>query len=169
MERQSISISFDDLESTMSPLENAGPAQCPPLSPFLFIFFNSNLVNQLVAARPHLSTSTSGGVRKSQPRKTSGNPGRDSPNRTMGHTNRFMLRRGGNRAQPLHLEKTAERIYLTRLVRPDRSLTHSMAQQPLCSQDERSPQAQPGTWLGFGEPTPHHRHRAQLRSLRKGR
>lgn len=48
MEGRSASISFDDFESARSLLENAGLAQGSPLSPILFIFFNSNLVNQRV-------------------------------------------------------------------------------------------------------------------------
>jgi hypothetical protein len=48
MEGRSASISFDDFESTRALLENAGLAQGSPLSPILFIFFNSNLVNQQV-------------------------------------------------------------------------------------------------------------------------
>ena len=45
---QSASISFDDFESALSLLENASLAQGSPLSPILFIFFNSTLVNQPV-------------------------------------------------------------------------------------------------------------------------
>jgi hypothetical protein len=48
MEGRSASISFDDFESARALLENAGLAQGSPLSPILFIFFNSNLVNQQV-------------------------------------------------------------------------------------------------------------------------
>ncbi|KAI3045365.1 hypothetical protein CBS147353_11800 [Aspergillus niger] len=48
MQNRSASTSFDDFESPMSALENAGLAQGSPLSPILFIFFNSNLVNQPV-------------------------------------------------------------------------------------------------------------------------
>lgn len=48
MEVRSASITFDDFETAMEPLENAGLAQGSPLSPVLFAFFNSDLVNQLV-------------------------------------------------------------------------------------------------------------------------
>ncbi|KAI2870635.1 hypothetical protein CBS76997_10189 [Aspergillus niger] len=48
MQGRSASISFDDFESPMSPLENAGLVQGSPLSPILFIFFNSNLVDRPV-------------------------------------------------------------------------------------------------------------------------
>jgi hypothetical protein len=42
------SISFDNFQTEVSPLENAGLAQGSPLSPILFGFFNSDLVNQPV-------------------------------------------------------------------------------------------------------------------------
>ena len=42
------SIGFDDFRTEMSPLANAGLAQGSPLSPILFAFFNSNLVDQPV-------------------------------------------------------------------------------------------------------------------------
>jgi hypothetical protein len=48
MEKRTASISFDDFESTIAPLENAGLAQGSPLSPILFIFLNTDLVNQPV-------------------------------------------------------------------------------------------------------------------------
>lgn len=48
MHGRSASIAFDDFESPICALENAGLAQGSPLSPILFIFFNSNLVNQPV-------------------------------------------------------------------------------------------------------------------------
>jgi ribonuclease HI len=48
MEERTASITFDDFESTIVPLENAGLAQGSPLSPILFIFFNADLVNQPV-------------------------------------------------------------------------------------------------------------------------
>jgi hypothetical protein len=41
-------ISFDDFQTEVSPLENAGLAQGSPLSPILFGFFNSDLVDQPV-------------------------------------------------------------------------------------------------------------------------
>lgn len=41
-------ISFDDYQTEVSPLENAGLAQGSPLSPILFGFFNSDLVDQSV-------------------------------------------------------------------------------------------------------------------------
>ena len=41
-------IGFDDFETEMAPLENAGLAQGSPLSPILFAFFNSDLVDQPV-------------------------------------------------------------------------------------------------------------------------
>ncbi|THC94016.1 hypothetical protein EYZ11_006525 [Aspergillus tanneri] len=48
MQNRSASISFDDFESPICALENAGLAQGSPLSPILFIFFNSKLVDQPV-------------------------------------------------------------------------------------------------------------------------
>ncbi|EGD99960.1 hypothetical protein TESG_08624 [Trichophyton tonsurans CBS 112818] len=48
MEDRQANISFDDFESTVAPLENAGLAQGSPLSPILFTFFNSELVDQPV-------------------------------------------------------------------------------------------------------------------------
>jgi ribonuclease HI len=48
MEARSASIKFDDFETDMEPLENAGLAQGSPLSPTLFAFFNSDLVDQPV-------------------------------------------------------------------------------------------------------------------------
>jgi hypothetical protein len=48
MEDRRASISFDDFESATAPLENAGLAQGSPLSPILFAFFNSDLVDQPV-------------------------------------------------------------------------------------------------------------------------
>jgi hypothetical protein len=42
------SILFDDFESTTAPLENTGLAQGSPLSPILFAFFNSDIVDQPV-------------------------------------------------------------------------------------------------------------------------
>ena len=48
MEARSASIKFDDFETAMEPLENAGLAQGSPLSPILFTFFNSDLVDQPV-------------------------------------------------------------------------------------------------------------------------
>ena len=48
MEARSASIKFDDFETDMEPLENAGLAQGSPLSPILFAFFNSDLVDQPV-------------------------------------------------------------------------------------------------------------------------
>ena len=41
-------IGFDDFRTSMSPLANAGLAQGSPLSPILFAFFNSDLVDQRV-------------------------------------------------------------------------------------------------------------------------
>ena len=41
-------IGFDDFRTDMSPLANAGLAQGSPLSPILFAFFNSDLVDQRV-------------------------------------------------------------------------------------------------------------------------
>ena len=48
MEVRSASIKFDDFETAMEPLENAGLAQGSPLSPMLFTLFNSDLVDQRV-------------------------------------------------------------------------------------------------------------------------
>lgn len=48
MEDRSASIKFDDFETEVAPLENAGLAQGSPLSPILFAFFNSDLVDQQV-------------------------------------------------------------------------------------------------------------------------
>lgn len=48
METRSASIKLDDFETTVAPLENAGLAQVSPLSPILFAFFNSDLVDQPV-------------------------------------------------------------------------------------------------------------------------
>lgn len=42
------SIGFDDFRTEMTPLANAGLAQGSPLSPILFAFFNSDLVDQPV-------------------------------------------------------------------------------------------------------------------------
>lgn len=43
-----VSIGFDDFRTEVSPLANAGLAQGSPLSPILFAFFNSDLVDQPV-------------------------------------------------------------------------------------------------------------------------
>ncbi|EED11872.1 conserved hypothetical protein [Talaromyces stipitatus ATCC 10500] len=48
MKSQYASISFDDFQMEISPLKNAGLAQGSPLSPILFGFFNSDLVDQPV-------------------------------------------------------------------------------------------------------------------------
>ena len=48
MEARSASIKFDDFQTAVAPLENAGLAQGSPLSPILFAFFNSDLVDQPV-------------------------------------------------------------------------------------------------------------------------
>jgi hypothetical protein len=48
MEDRFANISFDDFQTEVSPLENAGLAQGSPLSPILFGFFNSDLVDQPV-------------------------------------------------------------------------------------------------------------------------
>lgn len=48
MENRYASISFDDFQTEIMPLENAGLAQGSPLSPILFGFFNSDLVDQPV-------------------------------------------------------------------------------------------------------------------------
>jgi len=48
MESRAASIKFDDFETEIKPLENAGLAQGSPLSPILFTFFNSDLVDQPV-------------------------------------------------------------------------------------------------------------------------
>jgi hypothetical protein len=42
------SIGFDDFRTELAPLANAGLAQGSPLSPILFTFFNSDLVDQPV-------------------------------------------------------------------------------------------------------------------------
>lgn len=42
------SIGFDDFRTEPTPLVNAGLAQGSPLSPILFAFFNSDLVDQPV-------------------------------------------------------------------------------------------------------------------------
>jgi hypothetical protein len=41
-------IGFDDFRTEVAPLSNAGLAQGSPLSPILFAFFNSDLVDQEV-------------------------------------------------------------------------------------------------------------------------
>ncbi|CEL11943.1 Putative Reverse transcriptase [Aspergillus calidoustus] len=48
MENRHASICFDDFQTEISLLENAGLAQGSPLSPILFGFFNSDLVDQPV-------------------------------------------------------------------------------------------------------------------------
>ena len=48
MEDRSASIRFDDFETDVAPIANAGLAQGSPLSPILFTFFNSDLVDQPV-------------------------------------------------------------------------------------------------------------------------
>jgi ribonuclease HI len=48
MEGRTASIKFDDFETEVRPVENAGLAQGSPLSPILFAFFNSDLVDQPV-------------------------------------------------------------------------------------------------------------------------
>ncbi len=48
MEDRYANIGFDDFQTEVSPLENAGLAQGSPLSPILFGFFNSDLVHQPV-------------------------------------------------------------------------------------------------------------------------
>jgi hypothetical protein len=48
MEDRSASLRFDDFETPIVPLANAGLAQGSPLSPILFAFFNSDLVDQPV-------------------------------------------------------------------------------------------------------------------------
>jgi ribonuclease HI len=48
MENRYANITFDDFQTEVSPLENAGLAQGSPLSPILFGFFNSDLVDQPV-------------------------------------------------------------------------------------------------------------------------
>lgn len=48
MEGRQASITFDDYEYQAVPLGNAGLAQGSPLSPILFEFFNSDLVDQPV-------------------------------------------------------------------------------------------------------------------------
>jgi hypothetical protein len=44
-------IGFDDFRTEITPLDNTGLAQGSPLSPILFTFFNSDLVDQAVT--PH--------------------------------------------------------------------------------------------------------------------
>ena len=46
MENRYANITFDDFQTEVTPLENAGLAQGSPLSPILFGFFNSDLVDQ---------------------------------------------------------------------------------------------------------------------------
>jgi len=48
MEDRMASLKFDDFETDTTPLEYAGLAQGSPLSPILFTFFNSDLVDQPV-------------------------------------------------------------------------------------------------------------------------
>jgi hypothetical protein len=45
MEGRAANIKFDDFETKVTPLENAGPAQGSPPSPILFAFFNADLVD----------------------------------------------------------------------------------------------------------------------------
>ena len=49
------SIKFDDFETEVRRLENAGLAQGSPLSPILFTFFNSDLVGQPVDTKGRAS------------------------------------------------------------------------------------------------------------------
>jgi hypothetical protein len=51
MEERAANIKFDDFETEVAPLENAGLAQGLPLSPILFAFFNADLVDQTVDTR----------------------------------------------------------------------------------------------------------------------
>jgi hypothetical protein len=51
MDGRLANIKFDDFETSVAPLENAGLAQGSPLSPILFAFFNSDLVDQPVDTR----------------------------------------------------------------------------------------------------------------------
>jgi hypothetical protein len=51
MEGRAANIKFDDFETEVAPLENTGLAQGSPLSPILFAFFNSDLVDQPVDTR----------------------------------------------------------------------------------------------------------------------
>lgn len=48
MSGRQASIRFDDYQTTVAPLDNAGLAQGSPLSPILFAFFNCDLVDQPV-------------------------------------------------------------------------------------------------------------------------
>jgi hypothetical protein len=48
IENQYASITFNDFQTEVAPLENTGLAQGSLLSPILFGFFNSDLVNQPV-------------------------------------------------------------------------------------------------------------------------
>jgi hypothetical protein len=51
MEGRAANIKFDDFETEVALLENAGLAQRSPLSPILFAFFNSDNVDQPVDTR----------------------------------------------------------------------------------------------------------------------
>ena len=51
MEERYANIIFNGFETETAPLDNAGLAQGSPLSPILFTFFNSDLVDQPVDFR----------------------------------------------------------------------------------------------------------------------
>jgi hypothetical protein len=100
------SIGFDDFRTEVALLVNAGLAQVSPLSPILFTFFNSDLVDQPVTFRGGASAFIDDyfGWRVTKPlsrRELSQNPVRGYPShRSMGATDWVLLRSRKDRAYP---------------------------------------------------------------------